>query len=132
MALLDMGVDPTALDNELNAPLHYAAESGNIEMAKLLIDTAPDVMNQLNLHHMNPLTIACEEDDADMVRLFLTEGAKIQPQTVLLANKNESSEILSLLFGITRAEQWETDSTDFMYPPVQSRFLPSRRRISLA
>jgi hypothetical protein len=86
-------------------PLHYAAEAGFVEIAKLLLDLGANV-NAQNQQGQTPLYLAASEGHVALVRLLLERGAnkslrdRVFRSTPLEeAKKNRYNEIISLLEG---------------------------------
>jgi len=50
--LMHNGADASAVDDEGNCPLHYAASCGSQTMVKQLLDRAPETINLLNQQRM--------------------------------------------------------------------------------
>lgn len=73
--LLAKGVHPSATDKHGNTPLHYAAESGRIDIARSLIKNAD--ANAVNSFNFTPLHYAAKVGNADLANLLLANGAKI-------------------------------------------------------
>ncbi len=95
-ALLDSGASPmTALrDSRDGTPLHVAVRTGNVDMAKLLLDRGADVnMTIANTsepqdddHHMSltPLLMAAQDNNLEMATLLLNHGANVNCHTARL------------------------------------------------
>jgi len=80
--LISRGVDVNALDKYHNTPLYYAAESGNKEIAEILIANGADI-NRRKVGVIGPeedqtaIFAAVFENQIDMVLLLLSKGADI-------------------------------------------------------
>ena len=72
--LLAKGCNVNALTRHKNNALHYAAERGVVENARLLLNAGCNV-NQLNNMELSPLGTACRKNCMEMVSLFLARGA---------------------------------------------------------
>ncbi len=75
--LLSAGANPSLPSNNAFrvAPLHSAAASKNVKIAKLLIDAGADV-NAKQQEGITPLHSAAHNGDLDMAELLLKRGSK--------------------------------------------------------
>lgn len=74
--LLEFRVDVnSAGGNHYRKPLHYAAENGNINIAKLLLDKGA-IVNARDNNGITPYMVALEERDLDMIGLLSSRGGK--------------------------------------------------------
>uniref|UniRef100_A0A8D0A1U4 Euchromatic histone-lysine N-methyltransferase 1b n=1 Tax=Sander lucioperca TaxID=283035 RepID=A0A8D0A1U4_SANLU len=74
--LLSKGADISIRDKEENICLHWAAFSGSVEIAELLLN-ARCHLQAVNIHGDSPLHIAARENRLECVTLFLTRGADV-------------------------------------------------------
>ncbi|XP_034752396.1 histone-lysine N-methyltransferase EHMT1 isoform X2 [Etheostoma cragini] len=74
--LLSKGADISIRDKEENICLHWAAFSGSVEIAELLLN-ARCHLQAVNIHGDSPLHIAARENRLECVTLFLTQGADV-------------------------------------------------------
>ncbi|XP_032395631.1 histone-lysine N-methyltransferase EHMT1 isoform X2 [Etheostoma spectabile] len=74
--LLSKGADISIRDKEENICLHWAAFSGSVEIAELLLN-ARCHLQAVNIHGDSPLHIAARENRLECVTLFLTKGADV-------------------------------------------------------
>ena len=74
--LLAAGADPGIEDEELDQPLHYAAQIGNIELGKLLIAAHVDV-NHAGIDGWSAILAAVVNSHHEFVKLLITAGADI-------------------------------------------------------
>jgi len=58
------------------SPLHYAAEEGNVHIAKWLVNKGADV-NQKDAFGMTPLHTACKHGNKDIVKLLCNSAADL-------------------------------------------------------
>ncbi|MDF2721048.1 MAG: ankyrin repeat protein [Paenibacillus sp.] len=80
--LLDRGADPN-LANWLGVTyLHQLAGTGNIELAKLLIEYGADLEAVDDEHGTTPLGWAAKNGQGEMVSFLLEQGAKRKPDPV--------------------------------------------------
>lgn len=68
--LLSIGLSPDELDNQGNAPVHYAAKEGNLHLVKLLTWTG-DYIPKENKEGLPPLAMAVKAGHATIVQYFL-------------------------------------------------------------
>jgi len=79
--LLAHNADVNAKDNNGRAPLHSAAEYGNMEVAELLLDHNAD-MNALDKWGNTPLHIALYADNPNVAELLLARHARINVKDI--------------------------------------------------
>ncbi|MBN3275930.1 EHMT1 methyltransferase, partial [Polyodon spathula] len=77
--LLSGGADINIRDKEENICLHWAAFSGCVEIAEILLNAKCDLL-AVNVHGDSPLHIAARENRLDCVVLFLSRGADVNLQ----------------------------------------------------
>lgn len=80
--LIQHGVNVDVMDNHGTAPLHTAIRSGDVAVAKALIEAGADV-NAKNVNHQgdsdnSPLHLAIHEGHGDLARLLIEAGADVQ------------------------------------------------------
>ena len=75
-ALLRQGPEVNAAQGDGMTALHWAAEHGNANMAKMLVYAGadPDAATRIGLH--TPLHVAAEAGSAEVVRALLDGGAR--------------------------------------------------------
>lgn len=76
--LLDGGISLTGTDRLGKAPLHWAAQSGSVEMVKLLLESGAEINAQSPEFGFTPLHCAVHIDDDKIAALFLDYGADIE------------------------------------------------------
>ena len=76
LQLIDRGSDVNALAQGGNAPLHIAAEFGNIDVMKVLLSHNANV-NLRNARGHTPLWEAATRGEPDAVELLLRNGASV-------------------------------------------------------
>ncbi|HYP12522.1 MAG TPA: ankyrin repeat domain-containing protein [Bryobacteraceae bacterium] len=74
-ALLNRGADLKAVAPDGSSALHWAAETDNLELAKMLREAGADV-KAANRYGVTPLYLACTNGNAAMVELLLKAGAE--------------------------------------------------------
>ncbi|XP_043964692.1 myotrophin isoform X1 [Gambusia affinis] len=81
-------------------PLHYAADFGQLDVIKYLLDKGADV-NATDKHGLTPLMNACFEDHKECAKILLEKGADkhIKSSQGISAFDCESGAILELLKG---------------------------------
>jgi len=85
--------------------LHYAAQSGHINILELLIPHYQDVNIKMNPLESTPLHYACENNQIETISYLLKKGANIEAEDMLgntplfAAIKNECSEAIKLLIN---------------------------------
>lgn len=73
--LIVAGVNPDQFDNQGDAALHKAAETGNIELARILLVHGANVNIRESEQGYTPLMYAGIRKDRDMIMLLLSHGA---------------------------------------------------------
>ena len=74
--LLENGADVNAKDSELDSPLFYAIDTGNIEMIKLLLEYDIDI-DVVDSDGDSALHVAVDEKNAEIVEILLQKGANV-------------------------------------------------------
>lgn len=72
---LEMGTNPTSIDNEGYAPVHYAALAGNLDAMQLLIEYGADINSTTNSGH-TALSLAIANGNIKVVQLLQAAGAR--------------------------------------------------------
>ncbi len=92
-ALLDSGASPmtSVRGNQIGPPLHVAVETGNIAMAKLLLERGanpnmqtgnqPQLEEEIYHFSLTPLLLATQANNSEMVTLLLEYGADVNCHT---------------------------------------------------
>jgi ankyrin repeat protein len=75
-ALLDQGVPVDAKFRYDRTPLSFAADRGNVEMVKLLLERGANVDAEDTFYHNTPLGSAAYKGHAEVVRLLLARSTK--------------------------------------------------------
>ena len=86
--LLSHGADVNAKDVFFQTPLHYAATTGNIEMAKMLLSRKADVDAKNRSYYSRPLHLAALNGDTSMAKLLIEHGANVNAQDAFGAPLN--------------------------------------------
>src|SRR5262245_1321143 len=73
-SLLDAGADPNAAQVDGMTALHWSVYNDDAETAALLVRSRAAV-NAVNRYGVPPLSIACTNGNADLVKLLLDAGA---------------------------------------------------------
>lgn len=100
---LDASVDARATDVYGRVPLHYASMHGHVGLVQLLIEAAPDTVNQRDQDSFTPLIHAIVNSHLSCVQYLLAKGAhldRLGPSEHIplnLACQNASLEIVELL-----------------------------------
>ncbi|RZC41502.1 Ankyrin repeat domain containing protein [Asbolus verrucosus] len=74
--LLDQGAEVCVDDDEGFTPLHYASQSGNLEIVKLLTKKSSKI-NKPNKHGRTPLHMAATKGSVPIVEHLLEQGASV-------------------------------------------------------
>lgn len=74
--LLEHGARVDARDSSRMTPLHRAqSQTGGLQVAKLLLDTGPDLIDEVDVYGKTALYLACEKGNEKMVRFLLERHA---------------------------------------------------------
>jgi uncharacterized protein len=65
-------------------PLHLAAQAGNIEAVKALLDRGADINAKDKTHGRTPLVFAASQDRVDALKLLLARGADARQTTTVI------------------------------------------------
>lgn len=102
-ACIGAGCKLAVLDNDEQNAMHYAANEGHLEVAKLLVSEGlpAEELNRLDKYQMSPLHLAVEGGHLELVR-FLTAlphaDEKIRRGSVtFIAQRHEHADIVELL-----------------------------------
>lgn len=117
-SLLDSGVDPKYEEDEDDDgnPLHYAADLGNLEIVKLLVEHGADTKNTIYdaslMGHVEvvrflldngieigeyDIAAASKHGHVEIVKMLLENGAKPDNDALVIASKKGYTEIVRLL-----------------------------------
>lgn len=88
-ALLDQNVDVNSAQGDGTTALHWAAYSGNTELARLLLARRADLAAKTRLGAFTPLMLAARNGHSDIIRLLL--DAKGEPNA---ANANGTTPLM--------------------------------------
>lgn len=86
--LLSHGADVNAKDVFYQTPLHYAATTGNTEVAKILVAHRADVNAENRSYSSRPLHLAALNGHTSLARLLIENGADINAQDAFGAPVN--------------------------------------------
>jgi len=88
-------VEANAVDSQGRTPLHYAAESGDTQLASFFISIGANV-NTLDNSNQSPLGISIEKDDSAMAGLLVAAKADIHLPISVSATGNTTAARLAL------------------------------------
>ncbi|KAK8034653.1 ankyrin repeat-containing domain protein [Apiospora rasikravindrae] len=75
--LLEEGADVEVTDNSRMTALHRAqSKSGGVQVAELLLEARPEVLDEVDSYGKTALYLACERGNEKMVQFLLESGAK--------------------------------------------------------
>lgn len=77
---LAQSVDPARMDVYGRIPLHYASMHGRVPMVKLLLERAPQLINDIDHDNFTPLVHSIVHHQTECVRQLLDHGSKIEPE----------------------------------------------------
>lgn len=80
MALIKLGADPAAVDEEGSTLLHAACQQGNLLVTRYLLDSC-GLTSQLKVRNdagLTPLEVACGEGHAGLIGLLI-EDYEVEP-----------------------------------------------------
>jgi uncharacterized protein len=92
---LTRGIDPNTRDDSGYTPLHWAVQSGNLDMARILIENRADV-NVRDEHGHSPLWNAISEGQTELANLLLDHGADHRDGLICAAawGRGETADVL--------------------------------------
>ncbi|KAM9794895.1 histone-lysine N-methyltransferase EHMT1 isoform 3-T3 [Syngnathus typhle] len=127
--LLSKGADISIRDKEENICLHWAAFSGSVEIATLLLDAHCD-LQAVNIHGDSPLHIAARENRLDCVvplpsRLFLSRGADALQKNREGEAPSDCCSHNSKTFAALQANSNEKDTLDVTFIQAADKSLHS-------
>ncbi|KAK9754283.1 Ankyrin repeats (3 copies) [Popillia japonica] len=82
-------IDVNERDRIKSTALHYAAESGYLQMVELLLDNGAYV-NSKNARNSTPLSVAGEKRHKDIIRLLLEHQASVRDVNLITQGHEES------------------------------------------
>jgi ankyrin repeat protein len=123
---INSGADINDSDKAEGTPLFIAVDSGNLEVATLLLESGSDTEIPAKRGKQTPLHRAATNNDAEMVRLLVAHGAKInsrgfQKITPLFAavSRNNLNAIRALVEGGANVlEIWPTMGSPALHQAV--------------
>ena len=74
IVLQKLGADTNITNSDGAFPIHVAAESGNVDMLKLILNNNVNITTD-NSYKITPLWIACQNGHLDAVKFLLESGA---------------------------------------------------------
>jgi ankyrin repeat protein len=86
--LLSYGADANATDVFSRTPLHYAASTGNIEVARVLLTNKADVNAKNRFYSSTALHLAALSGNTNMAKLLIENGADVNAQDAFGAPLN--------------------------------------------
>ena len=89
-------------------PIFFAAESGNLEMVKLLMEVGT-LFNVKDKHEKTPLSYAAASGKMDVVRYLASKGADVCAKDVQLANENGHKSVANFLESIAGKYYYDFD-----------------------
>jgi len=105
-SLLREGADVNASQGDGMSALHWAAASGDAEMAEMLLRAGANLQSVTRIGHYTPLHVACQGGNAAVVELLLEAGADASSRTspggttpLHLAASSGSAEAVRLLLS---------------------------------
>ncbi len=81
-SLLEEGAEVNMAQSDGMAALHWAAELGNVELVRLLVEAGADLEASTRLGDLTPLHIGAEAGQGGTVRALLEAGAKPESRNV--------------------------------------------------
>jgi ankyrin repeat protein len=129
--LLREGADVNASQGDGMSALHWAAASGDAEMAAMLVQAGASLQSVTRIGHYTPLHVACQGGNAAVVELLLESGADPTARTspggttpLHLAAASGSAEAVRLLLARgadVNAREAEWGQTPLIFAAAQNR-----------
>ena len=116
--LQDHGIPTNVRDKDSNLPLHVACRARLAEkvepflrqtvtdqltdVIRTLLKFNPKDVQKVDEDGKSPLSLACRHGSASMVRCLLQNGAKVEPELVLIACNRRQADTLKVLLILTK------------------------------
>lgn len=103
-ALLDQGVPVDAKARYDRTPLSFAADRGNVEIVRMLLEKGADVNAKDTFYGGTALTWAADKGHTDIVRLLLAKGAGPAADVLMTGARKKSLDLLEVALATGRLE----------------------------
>ena len=113
--LFSHGADVNAKDVFFQTSLHYAATTGNIEVARILVSHRADVDAKNRFYSSRPLHLAALNGHTSVAKLLIENGADVNAQDAFGAPVNMAAgrDMLMLLLD-NKADAGTKDKVDLL------------------
>lgn len=101
-AALDAGVPVDTPFRYERTALSFAADRGNLDIARLLVDRGADPNKKDTFYGATPVSWAIQKGHASIVRLFLERGAAVGPELLQSGASEGNAELVSLALEKTK------------------------------
>ena len=115
--LLQRGADPNYSDDNLQTPLHNAAQVGCLEIVKFLVEKYKPQVDATDRKKYTPLHYACRGSHLNVADYLLRHGASAAARTewgetpLRLAYKRGTLPLVELLMKNPKSDPWQAETT---------------------
>lgn len=120
--LLEEGAEVEVTDNSRMTALHRAqSKAGGVQVAELLLEASPDLLDEVDVYDQTALYLACERGNERMVQFLLERGAK--------PNKQGPGQCTPLMVAVELVAKSteKKQKTNIVRHPVSYGAAPSKR-----
>lgn len=117
--LIKHGGNILIADKNENFPFFCAAEGGNYELVKYLLELHD--IGFINAHRKNLLNAACEEGNIDIIKLLVTNGANSNDLFYNYCSKNEKEIVKALSINSNSITRWAVNSNHLQVAKMMKR-----------
>ncbi|WKY05957.1 hypothetical protein Q1695_006285 [Nippostrongylus brasiliensis] len=130
--LIENGYNPRLRDEDLNLPIHAAAEKNRADVVERLVQLAPDTMEEQNDVGMTPYLVAAYNNALDVVKVLVQHGIDVcvtdnEGRTAIyVGSKYNAIEVLRYLLDLCRQKRKADDQLfpDLVNQPDHCQMTP--------